>query len=332
MATLDWYSYRLVDLAGNTIRETIEGVKDGSVTGNVATSIRWQGSLTLEAPPDWDLWRTRIQPIYHRRGQPDEVVGTFHARPETWEYAEGRHQTKIALYDLTVHVQEDEIANVWTEQAGANVANRVQAILAGIGLKASITPSSEKLRRALVFEESVTKLRVINDMLDAAGFFALHTDPRGQFQVRPYQPPRQRPVVYSFTTRPDARHTPSVRADYAQTVPNKVIAKARGDGDAPDLVATAQDPADFAQTGVWRSQTYENLEATSQGALQVQAQRLLATARDTSTVTERDMLPTPLAINDIVADGSGSRFTVETIDRKLIPGQLMRVGIREVKE
>ena len=332
MAFTDWYTFRLVDLDANVVRDRLEGVSGGVLDGNVATPIRWTGSINLEAPPDWDLWRTRIQPIYHRTGKPDEVVGTFHARPETWSIARNRHATSLALYDLTVHVQEDETSHVWTETAGAVVTDRVQAILDGIGLRTSVTPSAETLRRDLVFEETVTKLRVINDLLDAAGFFALHTNNLGQFQVRPYVPPQQRPAVYSFAQRLDAEHTATIVGEYPQTLPNRVIGKAPGDGDAPDLVSIAEDLQDFLETGVWRSRTYDGLEATSQGTLDLQTVRLLATARDTSTTVDRELLPRSLQINDVVADDTGSRFTVETIRRVLQPGQLMRVRLRNVKE
>ena len=332
MAFTDWYTYRLVDLDGNVIRETLDGVSGGSVDGNVSTAIRWTGSVNLEAPPDWDLWRTRLQPVYHRSDRDDEVVGTFHARPETWTRDRNRHATSLALYDLTIHPQEDEIAQVWTETAGAVVTTRVQSILAGIGLRTSVTPSSETLRRDLVFEDTVTKLRVINDMLDAAGFFSLHVNNLGQFQVRPYVPPQQRPVVYSFAQRVDAEHTAAASGEYPQTLPNKVIGKAPGDGDAPDLVSIAEDLQDFLETGVWRSRTYDGLEATSQGTLDLQTARLLTTARDTSTVVDRELLPRPLQINDVVSDDTGSRYVVETIRRTLASGQVMQVGMRQVKE
>lgn len=331
MAFQDWYTYRLVDLDGNVVRDRLEGISGGVLDGNVATPIRWTGSVNLEAPPAWDLWRTRLQPIYHRSDRDDEVVGTFHARPETWSMDRNRHATSLALYDLTIHPQEDEITNVWTETSGAVVTDRVQAILSGIGLRTSVTPSSETLRRDLVFEETVTKLRVINDLLDAAGFFALHVNNLGQFQVRPYVPPQQRPVVYSFAQRLGAEHTATVTGEYPQTLPNRVIGKAPGDGDAPDLVSVAEDAADFAETGVWRSRTYDGLEATSQSTLDLQTARLLATARDTSTVVDRELLPRPLAINDVTADDTGARFTVETIRRTLASGQVMQVGMREVK-
>lgn len=332
MAFQDYYTYRLVDLDGNTIRDRLEGVSGGRVEGNVAAQIRWTGSLNLESPPDWDLWRTRIQPIYHRTGRPDEVVGTFHARPATWTLDRNRHATSLSLYDLTVHVQEDEISSVWTEGGGVNVVGRVQTIIRGIGMRnVSVTPSDERLRRTLVFEDSVTKLRVINDILDAAGFFALHTNRLGQFQVRPYSPPSQRPIVYSFTQRPDAEHTATASGEYPQTIPNRVIVKSPGDGDAPDLQSIRQDIADYNRTGFWRSRTYENIEATSQAVLDQHAERLLATARDTATVVERQMLPRSLEINDIVTDETGQRYGVETIRRTLQSGQLMTVGMREVK-
>lgn len=333
MAFEDYYTYRLVDLDGNTIRETLTGVSDGTVDGNVNAAIRWSGSINLEAPPDWDLWRTRIQPVYHRTGRAPEVVGTFHARPETWSYEAGRHATSLALYDLTIHVQEDEIMSVWTEGGGVNVVGRVQNIIRDIGLRQiSVTPSDERLRRTLVFEDTVTKLRVINDILDAAGFFSLHTNPRGQFQVRPYVRPQERPVVYVFKERSDAEHTSTVSGEYPQTIPNRVIAKSPGDGDTPDLRSVRQDINDFYETGFWRSRTYENVEATSQAILDMHADRLLATARSTSTVSDRDILPRPLAINDVVSDETGSRYVVETIRRDLQPASLMQIGLREVKE
>lgn len=330
MVYQDFYTYELVDLDGNTVEKALDGVTSGVVDANVNAPIRWNGSINLEAPPEWDLWKTRIRPIYHRTGREPEVVGTFHARPDTWQFERGRHATRLNLYDLTIHVQEDEISQTWVEPVGAVVTDRVNSILQDIGLQTSVTPSTEKLRRSLVFEDSVTKLRIINDMLDAAGFFALHTNTLGQFQVRRYEPPYQRPTVYWFTQRPDAEHTSTVSGTYPQTVPNRVIAKAPGDGDAPDLVAVSEDLFNFWQTGVWRSRTYEGLEATSQGVLDEHSIRLLTDAQRSSTVVERELLPGPLAINDIVGDEEGRRFTVETIRRVLAPGQLMHINTREV--
>ena len=83
---------------------------------------------------------------------------------------------------------------------------------------------------------------------------------------------------------------------------------------------------------MWRSRTYPGLEATSQGTLDLQTARLLVTARDTAIVVERELLPRPLAINDVVADQSGARYVVEKITRRLQPGQTMTVRMREVKE
>ena len=333
MAFQDYYTYRLVDLQGNTIRDRLEGVSGGRVTANLDANIRWTGELNLEAPPDWDLWRTRIQPVYHRTGRDPEVVGTFHARRQTGTYEAGRHMTRLALYDLTIHVQEDESAGLWSEAKGVNIASRVKMIIEMIGLRGiSVTPSNETLGTALVFEDTVTKLQICNALLDAGGFFSLHTNPLGQFQIRPYEPPQQRPVVYSFNTRLDAEHTDRESWDYAQTLPNKFTARSRGDGDSPDLVATALDHDDWAQTGVWRAASGEVDGVSSYTVLFQHAQRLLAAARQTSTVVEREVLPRPLALNDIVTDASGRRFTVETIDRPLQSGALMTVGMRTIKE
>lgn len=333
MAFSDYYTYRLVDLQGNVIRDRLEGVTGETVTANVDADIRWTGSLILEAPPDWDLWRSRIQPVYHRTGRAPEIVGTFHARPQSGLYGAGRHSTRLALYDLTVHVQEDESTGLWSETKGVNIAARVKVIIETTGLRGiSVTPSSETLGTALVFEDTVTKLQVCNALLDAGGFFALHTNPLGQFQIRPYEPPQQRPVVYSFDTRLDAEHTDSQSWDYAQTLPNKFTARSRGDGESPDLVATALDHADWAQTGFWRAASGEVEGVSSYTVLYQHAQRLLASARRTSTVVTREILPMPLALNDIVTDASGIRFTVETIHRPLHSGALMTVGMREIKE
>ena len=333
MAFHDHYSYRLVDLKGNTIQERLEGVTGEAVDGNVNAEIRWTGSLLLEAPPTWDLWRTRIQPIYHRTGRPPEVVGTFHARPQDGAEGQGRHSTRLALYDLTVHVQEDESTGLWSEAKGVNIAARVKVIIETTGLRGiSVTPSPETLRTALVFEDTVTKLHVCNTLLDAGGFFALHTNPLGQFQIRPYEPPQKRPVVYSFATRLDAEHTANRAWEYPQSVPNKYTARSRGDGDSPDLVATVYDHADWARTGFWRAESGEVDGVSSHAVLTQHAQRLLTAARQSSTVVEREILPRPLALNDIVTDASGARFTVETIDRPLRSGALMRVGMREIKE
>ena len=333
MAIKERYIYRLVDHAGNIVEPVMAGLSGGVLNANVDATIRWAGTVDSERPIWFDPWRYRVQ-VVHVSGvglETKRVIGTFHVRPKSWETGKARHVETWNLYDLSIHVSEDENSTIWTETKGSNVADRIEWIIRQIGLNISITDSAATLRREMVWEETESKLTIVNGLAQAGGFFALHTNPFGQFQLAPYREPQSRPVVYRFATAPDAIHTADVEGEHAQVVPNKVIAHARGDGDNPDLVSIAVDYADVNATGVYRSRTYD-VEAASQAVLDAHAKRLLATARNTSRTVTRYMLQAPLALNDVVSDVTGARYVVETIDMDIKPGALMRVGLREIRE
>ncbi|MFP7697111.1 hypothetical protein [Trueperella sp. LYQ143] len=307
-----------------------------SLTGNVNRQIRWDGQMETQGDPGVDWWRHRIRPMYQRDEAAPVALGVYLVEPESCKETEGlthsRGSLSFNLYDRTRIPSLDKVEQVHTEVAGSKVTARIKALLESTGEKGvAITDRDETLRTDMVFDPGTSKLRIINDLLDAAGFFALYTDYSGQYRVTPYTAPNLRPVVRVYTPGGRDLYEPQVTTSFPETAANKVILQARGDGDAPDLIAVAQDREDFARTGTWRAIHDESVEATSQAVLDGMAQRRLREAQQATWTRSRSVEVSPLELNSVIAGRDGGRETVEEIRITCQAGALMMVTSREVR-
>ena len=338
------YSYELVDRNG-TWAGILPRVESASITGNVNRPIRWDGKLTVAGITGVDWTQRRVRIFYHRDDYPRVQLGLFVAEPDATSHYEsdnlvGVEREELSLYDRTKVLADTMVTNAYTVPSGTNVTTAVSAAIGLTGEKGvSITPRAETLRTDLVWDPGTTILRIVNDLLEAGGFFSIHTNTAGQFQVVPYKPPAERPVVRRFAPGSDDPYAPHIGTDLPGIPVNRMTLVARGDGDAPDLIATARDQADFNATGLWRDDFDEGVEATSQGVLQAMAERRLREARRVTWTRNRDVAITsvrdgvqgpPLALNDVVSGYDGGRETVEEISLDLTFGELASVKTRQV--
>src|SRR5699024_6814429 len=106
----------------------------------------------------------------------------------------------------------------YTAPAGASVVGVVRDLIAEAGEStAAIGDDSATLTSAMMWEAGTTRLRIINDLLDAAGFFSLWVDHAGQYRVTRYVPPAQRPPMYEavapFEAGPSSVMSPEFTVD-----------------------------------------------------------------------------------------------------------------------
>lgn len=341
----EWVEYRLLHRDGREVRDVLPGVSDGrlmsvescQISGNVNRQIRWTGRLALGISPGVDWSAYRIAPIFHRADGVQVRFGVFIVEPEMLTVrehytADVRGET-VTLHDRTKIVADDLVDSTYTISAGTKITTAVNTLIRSTGeTGVSITDRADQIRTDLIWDPGTAKLRVINDLLAAAGFFALHTNTTGQFRLVPYEPPATRPVVRAY--RPDGagnRYAPTVETEFPETAINRMILKARGDGDAPDLLATASDQEDYKRTGRWRTGFDDSVEATSQVVLNGMAARRLSEARQAMWTRTRTVPVSELELNAIISGADGGREVVEEIETNLAAGALMTVKTRGVR-
>ena len=339
MAVADGWRFELVSRIGQTIG-TLEGVLPGaSVSGNVNAEIRWAGSLDVYGDPGVDWNKVRVRPVRHwdDGAQSGETpYGLYVVKPaEAVEDSTGT-VTKLDLLDRTIVVSEDRVTGTFTVPAGRNIVGAVAEIIGSTGESGvALTPTEDVTRTDLVWEPGTTKLRIINDLAEHAGYFALWADHRGQFRFEPYTPPQDRPVVVRFRPGEHATFLPDVGWKSEATVHNRVVCVSQETGEGPAMIATAENenpasPYSFQAQGRWVTRFEQGVEAASQAVLNQHAQRLLAGEGTAGRVVSRELLPEAVELNAVVASASGVREVVESIAVSCEPARLMGVTSREV--
>lgn len=311
----------------------LSGVEPGgTLTWNRHVQIRGGGRLRVRSHHEWD--RVRVAPWYCRQGRADEPLGLFIARPisQTIDPA-GRPVTDIALFDRTLVLAEYATTGAYTVDAGRKITDVVAEVIAATGEDpGSITETEEVTRTEMVWEPGTTGLRIVNDLLEAANYFSIWCDARGQFRVEPYQAPASRPVRHRFRPGPKALHLPEESWDLPAQAANRVVAISPGSHDEEAMVAVAErahGPGSFAEVGRWITRVEDHLEAATQAILQEHADRLLREELAASGKVQRKAAFLPLALNDVVLADEG-REVVEEITVTLTPGELMTITSREV--
>lgn len=313
---------------------------------NVNATVRASGGLTYTGPAiDWTRHRIRVYYGATARGQAEEwPVGTFIVEaPE--ETLGGMSPGSVDLDLLDASYRLDLLvssASPWTAHKGANIVEVVRGLLDRQNVRHSIEDSEEALSSSMSWKPGTPYRRIINDLLDAANFFAAWADPMGVIRSERRVPPAQRGERYVFAYNRGGDELMTVpefvrRRDLA--VPNRVYLIAESDDpDALPMVGTATDtsggPFSWTTTGVVRTHQEENVPAGSQEALDARAAQRLQELQRVSSVFEFETLPVPLDGNDVLRlrrpdEGVDARVVAEKF--RISQGQpTMPITAREV--
>lgn len=290
----DWHGprkprwrFRLLDRADQELG-LLDGVKGGSVDTVALSRLGGSGSLTIdERGQDIDWMSHRVQCVY------DPGIPGVEAWPlATMMFTSPRmaktptHVTfEVTLLSKMAVIDEDTTEAVFSLDAGTPIIPAVVSLIQSAGeTRISATPSDATLSNPLVWEAGESKLTIINDLLDAAGYWSLWCDGSGQFRVEPYRLPSERPVSFDFTAGPKAIHRASwVREQDLASVPNRFLVIGQGSDEEPPLVgiATNEDPESpfsYQSRGRWITAKDEGVEGDSQEVFDLLAQRRLLDA------------------------------------------------------
>ena len=279
------HTYDLLDRSGAHLG-ALSGVLtgSGSVSRSAAASVKASAQLSLVNTGQVEDWtQVRIRPVIEVNGE-SWPLGVF--LPDVPQTIYGQQQQiDMQLLDKTTILQGDAFGRSYGIEKGANVTQAIREVIETTGEPATgIEHSDEQLLTSMESEPDDTKLQVINQLLDAAGYFSLHTDGHGNFQADPYLKPARRPVRVEFVDGVNATlrglYLPefSVEQDFG-SVPNRVRAVSQSEEDQPALVAEAVnesgDRFSFEHLGYWRTTVETDVQTTSQTALQSYAERRL---------------------------------------------------------
>lgn len=284
----------------------LTGVEGCSLSGSLYADVRWGGSISWsgDAVPD-----PSVAPIVHPWYIVTDSDGTEHRYPvcppcffRSADVAENDlvpASTTVNLYDVTYALAKRlKLTQTTAFPSGVNIVDTVVSRLAASGMRVSATPSEKTLTAAQNQDPGTSEMKTLNELLSAAGYWAVHSDDMGQIVVAPWDDPASREPAYTFGEG-DVSIVHSVTRSLDDfDVPNRITAVARAEQDQTPLTATVTldsiapgSPYTYEARGYWvDGDPMLDQDAADIGVLTNSATRELLRR---STVTEKLALTHP---------------------------------------
>jgi hypothetical protein len=363
------YRWEIIGHASNGVDSFVgnmDGVSDGSIKWTLNAQVKGGGSVSVvdidEAAPglirigDLSLPSLRLRPVCSIEGLPDIYLGIFLVTNAKEEWDDTGRVWDLELLDKCTVPQQDSVDQSYAVAAGTLILKQVQTILATCGETIAIDNGNTlATSTGLVWEAGTSKLQIINDLLDVAGYNALWMDGMGNFQATPRVLPAKRDPNYALLGIPrvledgeQAIYSPQwEREADSFDVPNKVVTvQAAGGTDAPALTGqwTNQDPTSpysYQSRGRWIVNTVSDVDcpagttADIQAFLNSRAQTTLIQQSAVQAQVDTTHLPIPIAVGDVVQfvnseAGIDAMHVITSTELDTHPLGLMKSSLQEV--
>lgn len=345
---------------------TLDGVSEGSLTWTQNAAVKGGGKAEVA---DLDvaeqgkmrigqlkLESVRLRPVCVIAGLPENPLGVFlvSSAKEQWE-ATGR-VWDIELLDKCTVPSQDVVDQSYAVAAGTLILQQVRTILASSGEYIAINDSSTLATSSgMVWEAGTSKLKIINDLLDTAGYNALWMDGQGNFQATPRVLPADRSITYELLGIPrelrdgaKSIYQPDWTRDRDSfEVPNKVIAVEAASGTNAGAIVgqwtneDASSPYSYQARGRWVPHVLDSVEvpagtnAEKLAFLNARARATLVQMSAVQAQVKVEHLPIPVRVSDVIQfahtrAGVDARHVLTRIQLELNPLGMMQSNLQEV--
>ena len=206
--------FPIADLGGS--------MSNGKVSGSDANTIKWQCNFDYIGDDLEDGDTISISALLDNGYEQEEVrLGTF--RVFTGNMS--GNSTAFNGYALTKVADNTRFREPYSVAAGDDPFDHIQSILKSVGLHLAYRPDEEHSVRTSksYLPEDYTKLDIINDLLDCAGYLAADTDTYGNIIIRQSTPtPNYSSVVFEEGEASIVEDDPEIERDW-EDVANVVI-------------------------------------------------------------------------------------------------------------
>lgn len=344
----------------------LDGVTEGTLTWTQNAAVKGGGKAQVadlaaaEAGKlriaDLALESVRLRPVCSVAGLPETPMGVFLISSATEEWEDTGRVWNISLLDKNTVPDQDKVDQSYSVPAGDLILQRVKTILGTAGEYIDIpTGSTLATSNGMAWEAGTSKLKIINDLLDVAGYNSLWMDGYGSFMVTPRVLPADRSINYEVLGIPrelkDGEQS-IYRSDWSRErdsyeVPNKVIAVQAADGnDTGALVGqwTNEDPSSpysYPARGRWIVHVLDSVECPDGNSAAITKflnNRARATLVQMSAVQAQvkiEHLPIPARVGDVVRfanteAGVDARHIITRMELDTSPLGMMRSNLQEV--
>lgn len=318
----------------------LDGIAGGNLEWNANADLPGGGTLQLvERGQDINYSSDRVM-IWWGANQDEWPLGVFVLAAPSRAFTDTGTSRELRLVDKLTVIRDDVLIETLQVPAGANIITAVVGQIQATGeTRITVTESDAVLTNPLTWDPGTPRLRVVNDLLTAAGYWALWTDRHGLFRVEPYILPADRPVVREFVEGETSIHSADWEFELGLwEATNTVVMTSQADEEGNFWTVHAIDdnpdsPTSTVNMGrVLNPIVEENVEASSEADLQAQANRRLIDNSNVIGKLSVTHLPVPVWYNDAVwfrSQGFESRATVTTMSLDLTPGALMSAEWRQ---
>lgn len=277
------WSFRLLDSEDRPLGD-LDGVTGGSAEIVAQSVLGGSGNLSLDHRRDIDWMSHRVQAVFHD-GDVSWPVGTYLLSSPKETHTPFGVTYDVGLLTKMNIPSEDTVEDRFSVTTGTPIIPTVVSLLESTGeTRIAVTESDSALTAALTWDAGTPKLTIINDLLQAAGYWSLWCDGSGLFRVEPYTNPADRPVSFHFEHGEASVHFPDWEREQDHTsVPNRFVAVGQGDEDEPPLVGVAtnedpESPYSYQSRGRWITATEDGVEGETQAIFDQYAARKLREA------------------------------------------------------
>jgi len=321
----------------------LDGMLSGKLEWIANRQVKGAGDIVIRDVSQAINWLSaRVRPVMVIEGLPEQRLGVFLASeaPDGWD--NGRSWA-VKLLDKTTILDQDIITTTYSVAAGTVVTTEIISIITGAGItNYAITASSATLSGGMTWQPSTSKLRIVNDLLAAIGYFALYANFDGALVGEPYALPAGRPILYELIDGPTSVYDPNFTRDVdIWRIPNRVVIVGQGDGATAALTSSidntdADSPYSIANRGRVIGYSETGVEADSQATLDAYARRRLVELTTPTSSVQISHSPLPgLTVNNAVRfrrvpAGIDARHTVTRTTITLDGTALATSDLREV--
>lgn len=243
-----WYEpftstgYRFMRVSRATGAETgrVAAVRGGSIERNDSTRIKESAEVDMVGEYRFgpDLLRVYAEFGWMDGTKADVCLGTFLPVSPSRSIRRGHSKASLKLYGRLQELLDDKFAQPVSVEPGSNAVAVARGVCEAAGLEVVADESSYTTtlaraygvgatsERAKAGDSTIgdTKLDMVNDLLDLAGFRAAFTDPYGRVVLQKYVDADEKPVSWEFEEGPKAKFEVSMEEmrDYTDT-PNHAV-------------------------------------------------------------------------------------------------------------
>lgn len=224
------------------------GVESCQLDWSIYNAIRGSGDLNVRTSRPLIWAQTVVRPwvlVANRTGQVVIPLMTALCKVPDEDWTPAGVRVSVQLHDMTRALDEWLLDDAYSLPEGTNITSAIAAIFTALGIaRVNITHGSASLASPKTWlpgsSETVSWLRVINDLCELAGYFAVWADAMGVYQVAPYVRPSDRAAAWRLADDGKSNRYRELRTSDGRPIPyNTWIAWTKGTDEVDPVPYTA---------------------------------------------------------------------------------------------